>query len=160
MSLLQLSLLGVPEVKHGERPVTFSTRKAQALLIYLAVEGGIHTRKMLSEALWEELDTAHGRAALRATLQELRKILNYDHGQDECKHLEVTYDTLRFEPTSEFFLDLHTIESAYKQIREVAGQTNTISDVNRRDLLKNLERASLLARGPFLENFSLRSEEH
>ena len=75
MSLLQLSLLGVPEVKHGERLVTFSTRKALALLIYLAVEGGVHTRKMLSESLWAELDSAHGRAALRATLQEQRKLL-------------------------------------------------------------------------------------
>src|SRR5215475_4385795 len=150
MSLLQLSLLCAPEVKHGERLVTFSTRKAQALLIYLAVEGGIHTRKMLSESLWEELDTAHGRAALRATLQELRKLLDYGHGPDECKHLEVTHDTLKFDSTSQFSLDLHTIDAAYKQIREIAGQTNTISDASRRDLLKNLEQATLLARGPFL----------
>ena len=159
MSQLQLSLLGVPEVKHGEHLVTFSTRKAQALLIYLAVEGGVHTRKMLSESLWEELDTAHGRAALRATLQELRKLLNDSHSQEECKHLEVTYDTLRFDLTSQFILDLHTIEFAYKQIREVTGQANTHSDVSRHDLLKNLEQATLLARGPFLENFSLRASQ-
>lgn len=159
MGLLQLSLLGVPEVKHGEHLVAFSTRKAQALLIYLAVEGGVHTRKMLSESLWEELDTAHGRAALRATLQELRKLLEYGHGPDECKHLEITHDTLRFDLTSQFMLDLHRVEFAYKQIREVAGQTNAISDVGRRDLLKNLEQATLLARGPFLENFSLRASQ-
>jgi DNA-binding SARP family transcriptional activator len=159
MSLLQLSLLGVPEVKHGERLVTFSTRKAQALLIYLAVEGGVHTRKILSESLWEELDAAHGRAALRATLQELRKLLDSSHTPDEYKHLEVTHDTLRFNSTSQFILDLHTIEFAYKQIREVTGQTNTISDASRHDLLKNLEQATLLARGPFLENFSLRASQ-
>src|SRR5579864_8916343 len=143
MSLIHLSLLGVPEVKHGERLVTFSTRKAQALLIYLAVEGGVHTRKMLSESLWEELDTAHGRAALRATLQELRKLLDYGHSPDECKHMEVTHDTLRFDTASQFTLDLHTIDCAYKQIREVTSQTNTLSDVSRRDLLKNLEQATL-----------------
>ena len=159
MSLLQLSLLGVPEVKHGEHLVTFSTRKAQALLIYLAVEGGVHTRKVLSESLWEELDTAHGRAALRATLQELRKILDYGHSLNDCKHLDVTHDTLRFDLTSQCILDLHTIDLAYKQIREVTGQTNTVSDVSRRDLLKNLEQATLLARGPFLENFSLRTSQ-
>jgi polyhydroxyalkanoic acid synthase PhaR subunit len=159
MSLLQLSLLGVPEVKHGERLVTFSTRKAQALLIYLAVEDRVHTRKMLSESLWEELDTAHGRAALRATLQELRKLLGDSHSSDECKHLEVTHDTLRFDLTSQCILDLDTIELAYKQIREISGQTNTISDVSRHDLLKNLEQATLLARGPFLENFSLRASQ-
>jgi hypothetical protein len=39
MSQLQLSLLGTPGVKHGEHTLTFSTRKALALLVYLAVEG-------------------------------------------------------------------------------------------------------------------------
>ena len=40
MCQLQLSLFGVPVVKHGEHTLTFSTRKALALLVYLAVEGG------------------------------------------------------------------------------------------------------------------------
>jgi len=66
MSQLQLSLLGEPIVKHGEDTLTFSTRKALALLVYLAVEGGTHTRKTLSESFWSELDAEHGRAALRA----------------------------------------------------------------------------------------------
>jgi hypothetical protein len=38
MSQLQLSLLGTPVVKHGERTLTFSTRKT------------------LSESFWPELD--------------------------------------------------------------------------------------------------------
>ena len=71
MSQLQLSLLGTPIVKHGERTLTFSTRKALALLVYLVVEGGMHPRKLLSESFWPELDAEHGRAALRATLLEL-----------------------------------------------------------------------------------------
>src|SRR5436853_48042 len=62
MSQLQLSLLGAPIVKHGERTLTFSTRKALALLVYLAVEGGTHPRKTLSEAFWPELDAEHGQA--------------------------------------------------------------------------------------------------
>jgi hypothetical protein len=61
MCQLQLSLFGVPVVKHGETTLTFSTRKALALLVYLAVEGGLHTRKTLSEAFWAELDAKHGR---------------------------------------------------------------------------------------------------
>ena len=36
MSQLHLSLLGTPVVKHGEHILTFSTRKALALLVYLA----------------------------------------------------------------------------------------------------------------------------
>src|SRR5262249_48662090 len=102
---------------------------------------------------------AHGRAALRATLQELRKVLDCRRDQDEYKHLEVAHDTLRLDASSQFILDLHTVEFAYKQIREVTGQTTTISDDSRRELLKNLEQATLLARGPFLENFSLRASQ-
>src|SRR5207247_11052193 len=83
MSQLQMSLLGAPVVKHGERTLTFSTRKALALLVYLAVEGGLHTRQTLSEALWPELDAEHGRAALRATLLALRKLLERSHAPAE-----------------------------------------------------------------------------
>ena len=89
MSQLQLSLLGTPVVKHCERTLTFSTRKALALLAYLAVEGGMHPRKTLSESFWPELDAEHGRAALRATLFELRKLLERSHGPGERTHLLV-----------------------------------------------------------------------
>jgi DNA-binding SARP family transcriptional activator len=52
MSQLQVSLLGTPEVKHGEQTLTFFTRKALALLAYLVTEGGMHPRKTLSESFW------------------------------------------------------------------------------------------------------------
>src|ERR1700739_4153854 len=79
MSQLQLSLFGTPVVKHGEYTLTFSTRKALALLVHLAVEGGTHLRKTLSESFWPELDAERGRAALRATLFELRNLLERTH---------------------------------------------------------------------------------
>ena len=106
MSQLQLSLLGAPIVKHGERTLTFSTRKALALLVYLAVEGGTHPRKTLSEAFWPELDAEHGRAALRATLLELRKLLERSHAPGERAHLLVERDTLGFDQGSPLLLGL------------------------------------------------------
>src|SRR3989454_12339389 len=115
MSQLQLSLLGVPVVQHGERTLTFSTRKALALLVYLAVEGGTHTRKTLSEAFWPELDAEHGRAALRATLLELRKFLERCHGPRERAHLLIERDTLGIEQGSLLILDLRIVESISKQ---------------------------------------------
>src|ERR1700730_14067583 len=106
MSQLHLSLLGEPIVKHGEQTLTFSTRKALALLAYLAVEGGLHTRKTLSEAFWPELDAERGRAALRATLLELRKFLERSHGPGERAHLLVERDTLGFDQESPLLLDI------------------------------------------------------
>src|SRR5260370_8700268 len=100
MSQLQLLLLGTPVVKHGERALNFSTRKALALLVYLAVEGGTHTRKTLSEAFWPELDAEHGRAALLATLLELRKLLERCHGPGERAHRLVEPATPSLHPTT------------------------------------------------------------
>src|SRR6266566_6449870 len=156
MSQLQLSLLGTPVVKHGERTLTFSTRKALALLVYLAVEGGTHPRKTLSEAFWPELDAEHGRAALRATLLELRKLLERSHGPGERAHLLVERDTLGFDQGSPLILDLRLVESASKQvgrgIEPLAGQAHEA-------LLAQLEQATRQAHGPFLASFTLRDSQ-
>src|SRR5437763_15789894 len=139
MSQVQLSLLCTPVVKHGEQTLTFSTRKALALLVYLAVEGGLHPRKTLSEAFWPELDAQHGRAALRATLFELRKLLEGSHGPGERTHLLVERDTLSFDQGSPLGLDLSLVESASKQvgrgIEPLVGQA-------RAALLQQLEQAT------------------
>src|SRR5438876_4462517 len=111
MSQLQLSLFGTPIVKHGECTLTFSTRKALALLVYLAVEGGTHTRKTLSESFWPGLDAERGRAALRASLLELRKLLERCHEPGERAHLQVERDTLGIEQVSQPILDLRLVES-------------------------------------------------
>src|SRR5438132_8915140 len=156
MSQLHLSLLGTPVVKHGEQTLTFSTRKALAMLVYLAVEGGMHPRKTLSEAFWPELDAEHGRAALRATLLELRKLLERTHGPGERDHLLIERETLGFDQGSPLVLDLRLVEAASKQvgrgIEPLAGQA-------REALLAQLEQATRLARGPFLAGFTLRDSQ-
>src|SRR5260221_10664836 len=153
MSQLQLSLLGVPVVKHGERTLTFSTRKALALLIYLAVEGGTHTRKTLSESFWPELDAEHGRAALRATLLELRKFLERCHGPGERAHLLIERDMLGIEQGNSLILDLRLVEAASKRVgrgvEPLAGQAPGA-------FLEQLEQATRLGRGSFLAGFTLR----
>jgi hypothetical protein len=44
MSVLRVNVLGPPEVFHDGGRLSFALRKAQALLLYLAVEGGMHPR--------------------------------------------------------------------------------------------------------------------
>ena len=156
MSQLQLSLLGVPVVKHAERTLTFSTRKALALLVYLAVEGGMHARKTLSESFWPELDAEHGRAALRATLLELRKLLERSHGPGEQTHLLVERDTLGFDQGSPLILDLQLVESASKQVGRGIGPL--VGEAGG-DFLVQLEQATRQASGPFLAGFTLRDSQ-
>src|SRR5256886_1071659 len=156
MSQLQLSLLGEPIVKHDERTLTFSTRKAMALLIYLAVEGGMHPRKTLSESFWPELDAEHGRTALRATLFELRKLLERSHGPGERTHLLVERDALGFDLDSSLILDLSLVESASKQ---VGRGIEPLEGLTRESLMTQLEQATQLARGPFMASFTLRDSQ-
>src|SRR5258707_1351448 len=65
MSLLRLAVLGPPEVFHNGRRLTFSLRKAQALLLYLAVEGSMHPRSKLAAFLWPDSEPHDARTALR-----------------------------------------------------------------------------------------------
>ncbi len=156
MCQLQLSLFGVPEVKHSQTTLTFSTRKALALLVYLAVEGGLHTRKTLSEAFWAELDVEHGRAALRATLLELRRLFERSHDASEQAHLRIERDLLGIEQDSSLLVDLRVVEAASKRVERgvasFAGQA-------REELLQHLEQAARLVRGPFLAGFTLRDSQ-
>jgi DNA-binding SARP family transcriptional activator len=56
MGLLHLAVLGPPEVFHDGSHLTFSLRKACALLVYLAVEGSMHPRSKLAAFLWPDSD--------------------------------------------------------------------------------------------------------
>jgi DNA-binding SARP family transcriptional activator/predicted ATPase len=70
---LTLSLLGPPRVEVDGRPVEVDTRKAIALLMYLAVTGEAHRRDSLATLLWPEYDQESARASLRRTLSALKK---------------------------------------------------------------------------------------
>ena len=72
MSVLRLNVLGPPEVFHEGSRLTFALRKAQALLLYLAVEGGLHPRGKLAALLWPDSEPADARKTLRNAITLLR----------------------------------------------------------------------------------------
>ncbi len=156
MSKLYLTLLGPPEVRHGDQELLFSTRKELALLIYLAVEDHIHSRKTLSEQFWPEGDAKHGRAALRISLLHLRHLLGEGVGVDPTPHLFITRDTLGLDTTSALDLDLRTLYEACTLARASTRMTVTMPEDSHCSLLAQLQHATSLPRGEFLEGFSLR----
>src|SRR5262245_27736587 len=79
MSQLMLFLLGAPRVECGGAPIEVDTRKAIALLAYLAVTRRAHSRDALATLLWPEHDQARARAVLRRTLSALNKALDGDY---------------------------------------------------------------------------------
>ncbi len=110
MSQLQLSLPGTPGVKHGERVLTFSTRKALALLVSLAMEGS-ESRPTTSDC-----ERASSGVSLLMRLPE----------DDELRELTLYQAEGSTEPTSGIRVDddqfatqpVPTVETADKQLSE------------------------------------------
>ncbi len=112
-------------------PLAVDTRKATALLAYLAVEGGVHNRDSLAELLWPDYATDRGRAALRRTLSTLRSALG-------GRWVTVARDSVSLDG-AEVSLDVEDFH------RLAASES-----------LEDLEQAAALHRGPFLSGFGLR----
>src|SRR6266852_1776705 len=117
MGRLNLALLGSPEVRHPEQLLRFPSRKALALLIYLAIEGGVQTREKLTTLFWPESDETRSKGALRRTLVYLRTTLQQEVAPSPFSHLIVERDTLAFNGASAFQMDVHALQRAFKDIR-------------------------------------------
>jgi DNA-binding SARP family transcriptional activator len=127
------------------QPLAFPTRKALALLIYLTVEGGPHSREQLAALFWPESDSERGRATLRRTLSYVRDVLTPTPDPSPVgtsphrggEFVIADRDSLSFNFDSDFALDLTQVEAASH------GETDS------------MRRAALAYRGDFLEGFSL-----
>src|SRR6266576_924060 len=142
MSVLRLAVLGPPEVFHNESRLSFALRKAQALLLYLAVEGGMHPRGKLAALLWPDSDPADARKTLRNAITLLRSLL-------------AEQDLLGLNPQAPLELDLEVVQQAYT----AAQRLSTVpSEAQRATLVTQVQQALDLVRGPFLDGFWLREE--
>jgi len=157
MGVLHLAVLGSPEVFHNESRLTFPLRKAQALLLYLAVEGGMHPRSNLAAFLWPDSEPHAARTALRNAIALLRNLLTdadsasaYPHS-----HLRSECDLIGLDRQAPLELDLEVVQQAYKQVH----QFSTVpAEPQRASLAAQIQRALSLVRGPFLDGFWLREE--
>ncbi|MGD2252163.1 MAG: hypothetical protein PVF70_04525, partial [Anaerolineales bacterium] len=71
---LKLSLFGNLHICVGDSPVGgLVSRKAEALLAYLAVTSRRHAREKVAELLWSGLSQGSAMANLRVVLTSLRK---------------------------------------------------------------------------------------
>ena len=142
MPQLTIRLLGPPLIELDGVPINVDTRKAIALLAYLAVEGQAQSRAVLATLLWPESDETRGRSALRRTLTAL----NNGIGK---QWLTADRNTLALPEQPDLWLDVQTW-------RRLLAQCST--DVDERALavyLPLLHEAIGLYRGDFLEGFTL-----
>ena len=151
MGLLRLAVLGPPEMLHDGRRLSFALRKAQALLLYLAVEGGMHSRSKLANFLWPDSEPHDARTALRNALTLLRSLLD-STSPSPHSHLRSERDQLGLDPHVPLELDLEVVQQAWK---ETQALSTLPSEPQRAALVARVQHALALVRGPFLDGFWL-----
>lgn len=153
MSVLRLALLGAPVVLHGERSIQFPTRKALALLVYLALETGAHQRDKLTSLFWSESDAEQGRASLRGTLAYIRRALRSgDTNMNDANHLDAERENVRLIVEHDFETDVGALDTVLKSVRQMRYAAPA---PNQKLRLEQLRVAAQSVRGEFLEGFSL-----
>src|SRR2546421_2487121 len=144
MGLLRLAVLGSPEVFHDGRRLTFALRKAQALLLYLAVEGGMHPRSRLAALLWPDSEPRDARRTLRNALALLRTLLpDPDASPAPHSHLLAEQELLGLDPHAPLELDLDVVRLAWKQAQEFSAVP---SEEQRASLVTQWQHALALVR--------------
>jgi DNA-binding SARP family transcriptional activator/predicted ATPase len=131
MSELRVFLLGAPRAEVDGGSMEVDTRKALALLAYLAMGERSHRRDALAAILWPDYDPASARGALRRTLSSLRKALG--GGWITADRAVVS-------------LDLKGVWVDVVEFRRLAATDDEAG----------LQTAADLYRGDFMEGFSLR----
>jgi predicted ATPase/DNA-binding SARP family transcriptional activator len=99
VSRLTLFLLGQLRIERDGVPITMDTRKALALIVYVAVTHQRHSRDALAAFLWPEYDRVRAFANLRRTVWGLNKALAGDY-------LDVDRDTIGLNSTADLWLDV------------------------------------------------------
>ncbi len=136
MTALTIRLLGSFEARQGAgAPVEFSTKKARALLAYLAFRPGLaHSRDELADLLWATSGDEQARGSLRRTLSDLRKSLA------DGAWLVSDGDTLALQPNG-----VEVDVAAFERLAADGGPAA-------------LEQAATLYQGELLAGFGLREQ--
>lgn len=126
--------------------VSFSpdTRKALALIAYLAVTRQRQSRDTLAALLWPDYDQTHARATLRRTLSALNKVLSGGE-------LSVNRETIGLNPEHAFWLDINEFKACLEQCHQHAHPPTTTCE----SCLEPLGRAADLYTNDFMAGWSL-----
>ncbi len=149
--MLHISLLGALEISlDGQTVKGFDSNKGRALLAYLAVEANRpHSREFLAGLLWPEQPRKKALHSLRQSLSALRKAL----GDRTADHpfLLIQGDTVQFNSSSEYWLDVHAFETNVRQALSFARRQKKGGRVQ----IRALKRAVALYTADFLDQFYL-----
>jgi DNA-binding SARP family transcriptional activator/Tfp pilus assembly protein PilF len=144
---VSVQVLGPVRVNVAGAALAVDTRKATALLAYLAVTGRPQSRESLAALLWPEADGTDARAALRRTLSVLKAglgggALSIDRASVALREGEAEVDLRRF-------------RAALGRARDHRHEPDSAC----KSCIDALEEALALDRGEFMSGFALRDSE-
>ena len=123
---LELELMGAPQLRLDNRPLTASRRAVVALLAYLAVSElehpqERHTRESLSTLFWSDYIESKALTNLRHTLWEVTKFIG--EGWILAEH-----ETLSLHPGADLKLDVAQFRSLCTEASQESEPALRISD--------------------------------
>jgi len=140
MAHLSIRVLGPFQVSFDGEPVSgFASDKVRALLAYLALSPDRpQRREALAGLLWPEFPERSARSSLRNALANLRQVIR--DRDTSPPFLHSTRQTIQFNGQSDYWLDAVAFEDLLAPVQPTGEQ---------------LEQATSLVRGLFLEGFTL-----
>jgi predicted ATPase/DNA-binding SARP family transcriptional activator len=145
MARLALYLLGAPRIERDGTEIEVDTRKAIALIAFLAVTHERYSRDRLVGLLWPDYDQQHARATLRRTLSTLNKAIGADW-------LDLDREMIGLHPSDKFSLDVEAFSAHLAATRAHAHPPADVCPA----CLQPLTEAVALYRDDFLAGFNLR----
>jgi DNA-binding SARP family transcriptional activator len=149
MTQLNIYLLGTPRIDRNGVNIELDTRKASALIAYLAIMKQRQSRDTLAALLWPEFDQTHARATLRRTLSTLNKALG-------GSYLEISREYINLNFNAGIWVD---VDEFHKLLSECRSHSHLPTETCSK-CLKPLNAAVKLYAGDFLAGFSLRDSSN
>ncbi|MEE8518512.1 MAG: BTAD domain-containing putative transcriptional regulator, partial [Dehalococcoidia bacterium] len=145
MPSAQIFLMGAPRIVRDGTVAPLDTRKAMALVAYLAVTAVPQRRDSLAALLWPDHDQESARGALRRTLSTLTKALG-------GAGLEAEREQIAVKPVPDLWIDLWEFESKLSAVKDHGHDPGQLC----LRCISDLERCAELYGGHFMEGFALR----
>lgn len=143
MDELRISTLGGLRIEVGATVIGgLASRKAEALVVYLACNPQPHDREWLAELLWDDLSSERGRANLSVLLSSLRPTLG-PYLQANRLTVGLRTDSRYWLDVAHFERDLTDLPPAISRSAPAAGETERLAN------------AMQLYRGDFLQGFGI-----
>ncbi len=145
MENIALFFLGSPRIERAAEPVSMDTRKAMALIAYLAIEDRAIGRDTLATIFWPNSNQTRARGALRRTLSTLRKSVG--------PHIIVSQgENISIANMPNLWLDVDQFHNLIAQSQVHAHGHDKLCPI----CLNQLNDAVTLYRNDFLTGFTLR----